>query len=175
MLDDFRTVEKLSEGQVVIAPYWVSLGGKSTIYCAGGYELLGVTVTLCIGVAVCYFLIAKDWYKRERACKSERGKSALRDLRIIFIWCAVAGYISRIVLSLYPAWTLYLLSLVWLNYISWRYYSKLSTLDIVYNDAEKLESVQTQLRQVRRYNDIVDIQERLRVIEQDLTDHLENY
>lgn len=150
-------------------PLWFSLGGKSSIHCAGSWELLSVTILLCLGISLGYLLIAIDWHNRESTCSSIRGRAALRDLRTIFIWCAISGYVFRVILSVYPFWSGYLISLVWLNWITWRYINKLKKLDIIYKDSEKLEQILDRMR----YSKIIDPAERLQAIQNDLSKYLE--
>lgn len=124
-------------------PWFITLGGRTSIHCAGGWILLGIVTLLRLGVIVGYWKIARDWYLRERQATSTVGVQALRELRDVFTYCSLCGYVLPIVLAFTPVWSVTILALVYLNWRTWRYIGHLPDLDIIYSNkaAEILEQI----------------------------------
>ena len=93
-----------------------------------------VTITLDLMIAAGYVIIAGHWWKNQRNLPDIPAKRALSDMRNIFIFCGLCGYIFIPVKMFWPAWRLYDMSLAVLVYFTWRYALTASNLKVVYSE-----------------------------------------
>ena len=109
-------------------PYWITLGGDTIMPCVGSVWLAIIYIILCASIVVGYVVIGIYWHTLEKLADTKEGKLILRNLRDIFMWCALSGYGFMIIRTALPFWLPYLLSIGWLNYITWRYVFRLRKL-----------------------------------------------
>lgn len=98
-----------------------------------------------MGVLVGYSIIAHNWHQLEKLTSNHQGKEALRSLRGIFVLCAICGYGLVIVRSAIPAWSLTLICLCALNWVTWRYIFQLRSLEEIHRDANLLERMKREV------------------------------
>lgn len=102
-------------------------------HCLDGDLLtISMVLLLCIGVFTGYFVIAWRWSVAAIASPDSDAKKALQDLKWIFIFCSVCGYAWVCMEALWPAWRLYIIFLVFLNFFTWRYVLRIHALEGVY-------------------------------------------
>ena len=128
--------------------WYLTLGGKNLLECTGNVYLSVFVAILCIFIVAGYLIIAHSWYKSEMKCTSSKAIQALRDLRIVFIFCALCGYAFFIIKLFYPLWTVYIASLILLVYYTWKYVFQLKDLDIVYKDISELDKIKIEYSKV---------------------------
>ena len=129
--------------------YLITLGGKTSIECANNIYTTVIISILCVLVITGYLIIARSWYLSEQKSKHDndtKAVSALRNLRIAFVWCAICGYGFFIIRTFVAAWSPYIVSLIILLYYTYRYVYQLKDLDIVYKDLDALETIKSQLQ-----------------------------
>lgn len=150
--------------------FLITLGGRTSIHCAGGWALLGVLTALRAGVIIGYLVIARDWRRREKTAASNKGIQALGELREIFTWCSICGYLAPIVMALVPVYSINIIALAYLNWRTWRYVGHLSDLQIVYSNkaAELLEHIVN-----GHYEHFRDDKDKLAAIQRDIRKYLE--
>ena len=76
------------------------------------YVWIGLTVLLDGAVAAGYALIAMHWSKNSRSLPDIPAKRALANMRNIFAFCGICGYLFIPVKMIWPAWRLYDIVLV---------------------------------------------------------------
>lgn len=85
------------------------------------YIMITLVIISCIGVFSGYIMIAYKWSKAASDSPDTEAKRALTDLKWIFIFCAICGYLWVVMELIWPAWRLYLVFLLALNFYTWRY------------------------------------------------------
>src|SRR4051812_31681009 len=102
-------------------------------HCMGhDYFWITVTVLLDLTVASGYIMIAKHWWTNERMLPPSPPKRALGNMRNIFIFCGLCGYLFIPIKMFWPAWRLYDIFMVFLAYFTWRYAWGARDLKVVY-------------------------------------------
>jgi signal transduction histidine kinase len=96
-----------------------------------------VTVALDLAVVGGYAVIAIHWAQNQRNLQNREAKRALGDMRNIFIFCALCGYLFIPIKMVWPAWRLYDLFLLVLVYFTWRYALGARELRVVYRELNK--------------------------------------
>lgn len=91
-----------------------------------------LVVALCVAVIAGYGIIAYRWSKAASDAPESEAKKALRDLKWIFIFCAICGYLFVVIKMVWPAWRLFIFFLVALNYFTWSYVTRLDAMERIY-------------------------------------------
>ncbi len=118
------------------ADWFAGNGRYHTLFqCMGGDTFwIGLTVVLDIAVAGGYCLIALHWARNQRGLPPIPAKRALGDLRNIFLFCGICGYLFIPIKMVWPAWRLYDMFMIALVYFTWRYAWGARGLKVVYNE-----------------------------------------
>src|SRR5579862_2726537 len=82
---------------------------------------IATTVTLDLANAAGYTLIAIHWWRNARHLPPVPAKSALTNIRNIFIFCGICGYLFIPIKMFWPAWRLYDIVMAVLVFFTWRY------------------------------------------------------
>jgi signal transduction histidine kinase len=98
------------------------------------YLWIWITVVLDLSVAAGYVVIAMHWYRNQRLLPDVPAKRALSNMRNIFLFCGICGYIFIPIKMVWPAWRLYDLFLAVLVYYTWRYAWNSRELKVVYSE-----------------------------------------
>src|SRR5262245_54954257 len=78
------------------------------VHCMGhDTPWIAITVLLDLTVAAGYVAIAMHWWKNERTLPLVPAKRALGNMRNIFLFCGLCGYVFIPVKMIWPAWRLY--------------------------------------------------------------------
>jgi signal transduction histidine kinase len=101
--------------------------------CMGNdYLWIWITVALDFAVAAGYVLIARHWWVNARQLPPSPAKRALSQMRNIFVFCGICGYIFIPIKMVWPAWRLYDLFMLALVYFTWRYAWNAANLKVIY-------------------------------------------
>lgn len=93
---------------------------------------IAITVALDIAVATGYIVIASHWWKNQKRVPPTPARDALANIRNIFIFCGLCGYVFIPVKMFWPAWRLYDMFMAVLVYLTWSYAFKAKDLKVVY-------------------------------------------
>jgi signal transduction histidine kinase len=110
---------------------------------------IGLTVLLDLAVASGYVVIALHWWRDERPLAESPPKSALRNMKQIFLFCGLCGYLFIPVKMVWPAWRLYNGFLAILAYYTWRYAWGAKDLEVVYSALGRSERLAIDLEETR--------------------------
>ncbi|HWE39023.1 MAG TPA: HAMP domain-containing sensor histidine kinase [Isosphaeraceae bacterium] len=110
---------------------------------------IAATVALDLTVATGYVLIALHWWTNQRRLANGPAKTALGDMRNIFVFCGICGYLFIPIKMFWPAWRLYDGFLVVLAFYTWRYAWGARGLKVIYNSLEQTERLAVDLEQSR--------------------------
>src|ERR1700722_2788302 len=94
---------------------------------------ISTTVALDLLNAAGYSIIAWHWWQNARSLPKVPAKSALANIRNIFVFCGICGYLFIPVKMFWPAWRLYDIFLAVLVFFTWRYAFKARELKVVYS------------------------------------------
>ncbi|WP_422925942.1 sensor histidine kinase [Singulisphaera sp. PoT] len=127
----------------------------SLSHCMGhDYFWITLTVVLDLIVASGYALIALHWRRQEATLSQSPAKDALRNIKNIFVFCGICGYIFIPVKMFWPAWRLYDFTLAVLAYYTWRYALESRHLKVVYQQlgrtAQLVEDLEKSREDARR-------------------------
>jgi signal transduction histidine kinase len=121
---------------------------------AGDTFWMVFTVSLDICVALGYGLIALHWWRNCRALPPTPARSALNNMRNIFLFCGICGYAFIPIKMVWPAWRLYDFFMLVLVYFTWEYAWSARDLKVIYSElgrtnklAEDLERTREESRQ----------------------------
>ena len=105
-----------------------------TLFHCMDHDIVSITlaIILCAGVFTGYLVIAYRWSKAAKLAPQSEAKGALNDLKWIFLLCASCGYLWVILEAVWPAWRLYLIALLGLNFFTWRYVVRIDGLESIY-------------------------------------------
>lgn len=106
---------------------------------------VGITVALDLLVASGYVLIALHWWRNQRVAPPSPAKKALGDMRNIFIFCGMCGYLFIPVKMFWPAWRLYDIAMGFLVYFTWKYALSVKSLQVVYNALDRTDKLEKEL------------------------------
>src|SRR3954469_2190319 len=95
---------------------------------------ISITIALDLAVAAGYGLIALHWSKNARSLPAIPAKSALANMRHIFAFCGICGYVFIPIKMFWPAWRLYDMFLVVLVYFTWKYAWNARDLKVIYSE-----------------------------------------
>jgi len=104
---------------------------------AHDYLWIAITVGLDVAVAGGYMVIALHWWRNQRLVPASPAKTALGNLRNIFLFCGVCGYAFIPVKMVWPAWRLYDFVMLALAYYTWRYAWGARELKVVYTELKR--------------------------------------
>ena len=110
---------------------------------------IGITVVLDLTVASGYVVIALHWWRNERPLAESPAKSALRNMKNIFVLCGLCGYIFIPIKMFWPAWRLYDGFLAILAFYTWRYALRTRELRVVYNELNRSAQLERDLVESR--------------------------
>ena len=132
---------------------WFSGGANQyhdLIHCMKHDKLwIAITVALDVAVAVGYLVIAFHWNKNERLLPRSPARTALRQMRNIFVFCGICGYIFIPVKMFWPAWRLYDIFMAALVYFTWRYALSAKHLKVVYEELGRSRQLADDLEKSR--------------------------
>jgi signal transduction histidine kinase len=106
-----------------------------------------VTVTLDLANAAGYAVIAVHWWRNARCLSKVPAKSALANIRNIFIFCGVCGYVFIPIKMVWPAWRLYDMVMAVLVFYTWRYALGARDLKVVYSAIGRSTQLQKDLEE----------------------------
>jgi signal transduction histidine kinase len=100
------------------------------------HDVLWITITIALDIAVAtgYILIAGHWWRNQRRVAPSPARRALGNIRNIFIFCGICGYMFIPVKVFWPAWRLYDIFMVALAYVTWRYALQAKDLKVIYTE-----------------------------------------
>jgi signal transduction histidine kinase len=110
---------------------------------------IGITVALDLLVAAGYIVIALHWRRNERPLRGSPAKAALRNMKNIFVFCGLCGYIFIPIKLFWPAWRLYDGFLAVLAFYTWRYALRTRELKVVYNELNRSAQLEHDLAESR--------------------------
>src|SRR5262245_32190728 len=108
-----------------------------------------ITVALDVSVATGYMLIALHWWRNQRRVPPTPARTALGNIRNIFIFCGICGYLFIPVKMFWPAWRLYDIFMMVLVYFTWKYAMKAKDLKVVYNELGRSNELRHELEKTR--------------------------
>lgn len=106
---------------------------------------IAITVSLDLSVAIGYVIIAWHWRQNQKLTANTPARSALADIRNIFIFCGCCGYLFIPIKMFWPAWRLYDIVMAVLAYYTWRYVAKVRDLRVVYNELGQSQRLKDEL------------------------------
>ena len=95
---------------------------------------IALTVGLDLAVGAGYAVIATHWWQNGRNLPDVPARRALANIRNIFVFCAICGYMFIPIKMFWPAWRLYDVFLAVLVYFTWRYAWGAKDLKVVYRE-----------------------------------------
>ena len=131
---------------------WLAGEGRyhTLVHCMGrDYLWIAITVALDVAVAAGYALIALHWWKNQRHLPPTPARRALGNLRNIFLFCGVCGYLFIPVKMVWPAWRLYDGVMLVLGYYTWRYAWGAKDLKVVYQELGRSQKLAEDLKESR--------------------------
>lgn len=114
-------------------PYWLSLGGHTSDHCRPFAVWLTISL-LMLAIVVLYFGIAADALDRER--KAGVVIPAMRSKMFVFLLCGLTRLFEPLAWFV-PAYSLYIVGLVALLVVTWRFWRQRDSYDIVVTNHEK--------------------------------------
>jgi len=137
---------------------WFSGGrpGYMPLFHCMNHDTLWVAITVALDVAVAagYALIAKHWWINERGLAAGGPKEALSNLKRVFLFCGICGYLFIPIKMIWPAWRLYDFFLGGLVFYTWRFAWSARHLKVVYQElgrsAQLEEDLETSRAESRR-------------------------
>jgi signal transduction histidine kinase len=104
------------------------------------------TVLLDLAVAAGYIMIAYHWWQNQKRLPTGLAKSALANMRNIFVFCGICGYLFIPIKMFWPAWRLYDFFLVILVFFTWRYAMGTRQLKVIYSELGRSSQLAEDLR-----------------------------
>lgn len=132
---------------------WFAGGNQQymTLYHCMNHDVLwvAITVILDLTVAAGYGVIAMHWWKNQKRVPPTPARAALGNIRNIFIFCGICGYIFIPIKMFWPAWRLYDIFMAVLVYFTWRYAAQAKDLKVVYNELGRSSELSKELEKSR--------------------------
>ena len=122
-----------------------------TLYHCMSHDVLWITITVVLDLAVAagYGLIAMHWWRNAKTLPPTPAKRAVRNIRNIFLFCGLCGYIFIPIKMFWPAWRLYDLFMAVLVYFTWRYAWGAKELKVVYSELGRSTRLEQDLERTR--------------------------
>jgi signal transduction histidine kinase len=111
---------------------------------------IGLTVALDFSIAVGYVIIALHWWRNQRNLPDIPAKRVLANIRNIFIFCGLCGYLFIPIKMVWPAWRLYDIALMFLSWSTWRYVLSATNLKVVYSELGRTTALAAELEHSRQ-------------------------
>jgi len=108
-----------------------------------------ITVALDLAVALGYSLIALHWWRQQRGAQLSLAHRALGNMKNIFVFCGICGYIFIPIKMVWPAWRLYDLFLAVLAFYTWRYAWNARELKVIYDELTRSEELKRDVADLR--------------------------
>ncbi len=106
-----------------------------------------LTVSLDLSIAIGYVIIALHWSRNARHLPDIPAKRVLANIRNIFIFCGLCGYLFIPIKMFWPGWRLYDFVLMLLSYSTWRYVFSATNLKVVYTELGRSSALAAELQQ----------------------------
>ena len=138
-------------GFSTVRDWFAGNGRYIDLTCCMGYDYpwIAITVALDFAVAGGCLLIALHWWRNARGLPATPANRALGNLRNIFLFCGVCGYMFIPVKMVWPAWRLYDMVLLALAYYTWRYAWGAKDLKAVYTELGRTTQLANELQASR--------------------------
>jgi signal transduction histidine kinase len=111
---------------------------------------IGLTIALDLSIACGYVIIALHWWRNQRHLPDGPAKRVLANIRNIFIFCGLCGYVFIPIKMFWPAWRLYDIALVFLSYSTWRYVLSATNLKVVYSELGRTSVLAAELERSQK-------------------------
>jgi signal transduction histidine kinase len=126
----------------------------SSVHCMRDDWLwITITVTLCGGIALGYGIIAYHWLRSARMAKDDDAKTALTQLRNIFVFCGLCGYIFTALRMWWPAWRLLDLTMLVLFFYTWNFAVRSRGFRAIYQRIGEVQMLKEDLANAQRENE----------------------
>lgn len=109
-----------------------------------------ITVALDLIVGLGYGIISLHWWRNGRNLPAVPARKAMANMRNIFIFCCICGYMFIPIKMFWPAWRLYDMFLLVLVYFTWRYAWGAKDLKVVYSELGKAARLKAELADARQ-------------------------
>jgi signal transduction histidine kinase len=109
-----------------------------------------LTVTLDLLVAAGYIMIAYHWWTNQKRLPTGLAKSALSNMRNIFLFCGICGYIFIPIKMVWPAWRLYDIFLAALVFFTWRYALSTRQFKVIYSELGRSKQLEEDLHKSKQ-------------------------
>ena len=138
-------------GFATVRDWFAGNGRYMDLTCCMGYDYPWIAVTIALDFAVAggYVLIALHWWRNSRFLPPTPAKRALSNLRNIFLFCGVCGYVFIPVKMVWPAWRLYDMVMLVLAWYTWRYAWGARDLKVVYSELGRSTQLANDLQESR--------------------------
>jgi signal transduction histidine kinase len=110
---------------------------------------IGLTVVLDLAITIGYLLIARHWWENERLLPPSPAKTALGNMKRIFLYCGICGYLFTPIKMFWPAWRLYDLFMIALVVSAWRFAMNARQLRVVYHELGRTKQLAFELEESR--------------------------
>jgi len=109
--------------------------GYMRLYGCMRQDVLWITITILLDLTIAagYAMIAMHWWKNARSLPPIPAKSAMGNMRNIFVFCGICGYAFIPIKMFWPAWRFYDIAMGFLVYFTWKYALSAKTLNVVYS------------------------------------------
>lgn len=121
-------------------PDWLTLGGLSGRECAQSPWLAWTIAGLCVIIVLQYAIIALHWLRSRSRTTDVYARRALAAMTLIFAVCSIAGYGTRVMMILFPFWSILIFSLIVLIGLNFWYTIQLPYLNATF-ERQKAEQV----------------------------------
>lgn len=121
------------------------------LYHCMSHDTLWVTLTIILDVAVAagYGVITTHWWKNQRMLPVSPARTALANMRNIFMFCGICGYAFIPIKMVWPAWRLYDLFMLALVFYTWRYALNAKDLRVIYTAVGRSDKLAADLAESR--------------------------
>src|SRR5580658_1297515 len=106
---------------------------------------ISLTIALDFSIAIGYVVIAWHWWRNQRNLPDVPAKRVLANIRNIFIFCGLCGYLFIPIKMVWPAWRLYDFFLMFLTYSTWRYVLSATNMKVVYSELGRTSELAAEL------------------------------
>lgn len=110
---------------------------------------IAATIGLDLAVAAGYIAIARHWWTNQRRLADGPARRALGDMRTIFLFCGLCGYLFVPIKMFWPAWRLYDAFLFVLVVVTWRYALSARNLRVIYDSLDRSDRLALELDRTR--------------------------